>query len=70
MNIKFIGKAKLTQQGQLTLPIEARNELKISIDTELYWYQVDNYLIVVKELISEKDLENLLKKHGTRRLKQ
>jgi len=70
MNIKFIGKAKLTQQGQLTLPIEARNELKISIDTELYWYQVDNYLTVVKELISEKDLENLLKKHGTRRLKQ
>ena len=61
MEIKFIGKAKLTQQGQLTLPIEARNDLKINADSELYWYQVDNFLVVVKELMSEKDLENLIK---------
>lgn len=62
MNIKFIGKAKLTKQGQLTLPYEAREELKIIADSELYWYQVDDHLVVVKELLSEKDLENLLTK--------
>ncbi len=62
MGIKFIGKAKLTKQGQLTLPYEAREELKIITDSELYWYQVDDHLVVVKELLSEKDLENLLTK--------
>lgn len=60
MSIKFIGKAKLTKQGQLTLPYEAREGLKIATDSELYWYQVDDHLVVVKELLSEKDLENLL----------
>jgi len=62
MVVKFIGKAKLTKQGQLTLPFEARTDLKIAVDSELYWYQVDEHLVVVKELLSEKDLENLLKK--------
>jgi|TARA_B100002003_G_C14131907_1_gene544358 bifunctional DNA-binding transcriptional regulator/antitoxin component of YhaV-PrlF toxin-antitoxin module len=62
MAVKFIGKAKLTKQGQLTLPFEARTDLKIAVDSELYWYQVDGHLVVVKELLSEKDLENLLKK--------
>ena len=62
MDIKFIGKAKLTKQGQLTLPYEAREELKIVADSELYWYLVDGHLVVVKELLSEKDLKNLLTK--------
>lgn len=67
MKIKFIGKAKLTKQGQLTLPREARIELDIETNDELYWYQVDNYLIVIKELLSEKDLKKLLKKQKTKR---
>ena len=62
MSIKFIGKAKLTKQGQLTLPHEARSSLKIGVGSELYWYQIDNFLVVVKELLSEKDLEKLIKK--------
>ena len=62
MKIKFVGKAKLTKQGQLTLPFEARQDLKIEKDSEVYWYSVDNFLIVTKELLSEKDLEIMLKK--------
>jgi bifunctional DNA-binding transcriptional regulator/antitoxin component of YhaV-PrlF toxin-antitoxin module len=62
MNIKFVGKAKLTKQGQLTLPFEARQNLEIKSDNELYWYLVDDYLVVVKELINPKDLEVMLKK--------
>ncbi len=62
MNIKFMGKAKLTKQGQLTLPFEARQELNIDKDNELYWYLVDNHLVVVKELTNTKDLEAMLNK--------
>lgn len=64
--IKFIGKAKLTKQGQLTLPFEARDDLGIKLDSEVYWYEVDDYLVVVKELMSPKDLENKLKKRNKR----
>lgn len=59
---KFIGKAKLTKQGQLTLPFEARNDLGIELDSEVYWYEVDDYLVVVRELLNPKDLESKLKK--------
>ena len=62
MNVKFVGKAKLTKQGQLTLPFEARQELSIEKDDELYWYLVDKHLVVVKELINAKDLEIMLNK--------
>lgn len=59
---KFIGKAKLTKQGQITLPIEARDDLKIGLETELYWYELDNSLIVVKELVNEKELLKKIQK--------
>ncbi|MBL7054133.1 AbrB/MazE/SpoVT family DNA-binding domain-containing protein [Candidatus Woesearchaeota archaeon] len=62
MDIRFVGKAKLTKQGQLTLPFEARQELKIEADNELYWYLVDDHLVIVKELLNPKDLEKALKK--------
>ena len=62
MNVKFVGKAKLTKQGQLTLPFEARQELSIEKDDELYWYLVDDHLVVVKELINTKELEAMLNK--------
>ena len=53
---KFIGKAKLTKQGQVTLPNEARQDLDIKIDSDIYWYELGNKLIVVKELVNPKDL--------------
>ncbi len=61
---KFVGKAKLTKQGQITLPFEGRNDLGIELDSEVYWYEVDDYLIVIKELLNPKDLENKLKKRN------
>ena len=67
MNIKFMGKAKLTKQGQLTLPFEARQELSIEKDNELYWYLVDNHLVVVKELTNTKDLEAMLNKKSNKK---
>jgi len=62
MAVKFIGKAKITKQGQVTLPNEARKDLDIDIDSEVYWYEVGNKLIVVKELVNPKDLGVELKK--------
>lgn len=62
MDIKFIGKAKITTQGQLTLPSEARESLKLDVNSEVYWYQVDEHLVVVKDLVSTEDLANILNK--------
>lgn len=59
---KFIGKAKLTKQGQVTLPNEARQDLGIDVDSDIYWYELGNNLIVVKELVNPKDLDVELKK--------
>ena len=60
--VKFIGKAKITQQGQLTLPQEARSNLGMPIGSEVYWYELDDYLVVVKDLINQKDLIKKIKK--------
>ena len=62
MDIKFIGKAKITTQGQITLPSEARDSLKLDVNSEVYWYQVDDYLVVVKDLVSVDDLVDILNK--------
>ena len=62
MNIKFIGKARLTKQGQLTLPLEARQDLKIDLNNDVYLYEVDDHLILVKELFNEKHLAEKLNK--------
>ncbi len=59
---KFIGKAKITQQGQLTLPQEARSNLGIPLGSEVYWYEFDDYLVVVKDLVNQKDLIKKIKK--------
>lgn len=64
MEIKFIGKAKITTQGQVTLPSEARDSLKLDPSSEIYWYQVDEHLVVLKDLMSVEDLENLISKRG------
>jgi len=59
---KFIGKAKITKQGQVTLSNEARQDLGIDVDSDIYWYELGDNLIVVKELVNPKDLDVELKK--------
>ena len=54
---KFIGKVKITKQGQLTLPLEARKELGINLEEDVYWYELDGVLIVTKELLNQEDLD-------------
>lgn len=62
MDIKFVGKAKLTKQGQLTLPFEARKDLGIESESELYWYIADDFLVAVKNLMNQKELHDKIKK--------
>ncbi len=54
--VKFIGKAKLTKQGQITLPLEARKDLKIDLNSELYWYELDDCVILTKDLVNQREL--------------
>ena len=56
MEAKFIGKAKLTKQGQLTLPQEARQDLRIDAKSEVYWYEFNDILILVKDLVNPKEI--------------
>ena len=58
MEAKFIGKSKLTKQGQLTLPQEGRQDLKIHSKSEVYWYEFNDALIVVKDLVTPSELIN------------
>jgi bifunctional DNA-binding transcriptional regulator/antitoxin component of YhaV-PrlF toxin-antitoxin module len=62
MDPKFIGKAKITKQGQVTMPFEARDDLEIELNSEVYWYEVGDFLIVLKELINHQALANKLNK--------
>jgi len=68
MTVKFIGKAKITKQGQVTLPFEAREELKLDLNSEIYWYLIDDHLVVVKDLVSTEDLQDMIK--GKKRKKR
>ena len=68
MTIKFIGKAKITKQGQVTLPFEAREDLKLELNSEVYWYLVDDHLVVVKDLVSVDDLmDKISKRNGNKK---
>ena len=58
MEAKFVGKARLTKQGQLTMPREARKDLKISSKSEVYWYEFNDVLVLVKELVNPNELVN------------
>ena len=60
MEPKFIDKAKLTKQGQLTLPQEARKSLKIEAESEVYWYEFNNVLVLVKDLVNPKELVKII----------
>lgn len=63
---KFIGKAKLTKQGQLTLPQEGRQDLNIGSKSEVYWYELNDALVLIKDLVNPKELINAVfnKKKG------
>jgi bifunctional DNA-binding transcriptional regulator/antitoxin component of YhaV-PrlF toxin-antitoxin module len=69
MEAKFVGKAKLTKQGQLTLPQEARKDLKIDVKSEVYWYEFNNILILVKDLVNPREIMDLIlsKKKGNKK---
>ena len=67
MEAKFIGRAKLTKQGQLTLPQEARKDLKISAESEVYWYELNDALILVKEIANPKEILSLILKKRQRK---
>ena len=56
MEPKFIGKAKLTKQGQLTLPQEARKDLKIDSKSDVYWYEFNDVLVLVKDIVNPKEI--------------
>ena len=60
MEAKFVGKAKLTKQGQLTLPQEARKDLRIGTKSEVFWYEFNDILILVKDIINPKELINFV----------
>ncbi|MBI2650265.1 hypothetical protein HYX04_03040 [Candidatus Woesearchaeota archaeon] len=60
MEAKFIGKVKLTKQGQLTLPQEARQDLKIGSKSEVYWYEFNDILVLVKDIVNPKEIINLV----------
>ena len=62
MGVKFIGKAKITKQGRVTLPFEAREELKLDLNSDVYWYLVDDHLVVVKDLVSVDELISTINK--------
>jgi len=58
---KFIGKVKITKQGQLTLPLEARKDLGINLEDEVYWYEIDDVLILTTELLNQKELDKKIR---------
>jgi len=62
MEAKFIGKTRLTKQGQITLPHEGRHDLKINSESEVYWYEFNDILVLVKELVNPKEIVNLILK--------
>ncbi|MBI2138009.1 AbrB/MazE/SpoVT family DNA-binding domain-containing protein [Candidatus Woesearchaeota archaeon] len=60
---KFVGNVKLTSQGQVTVPQEARKQLGIAQNAEVFWYLFDDALVLVKDLVAVEDLP-LMKKSG------
>ncbi len=59
--VKFIGKAKITSLGQITVPKEARKDIDVKEGDELYWYVVNGQLVGTNELMSLKELKKRLK---------
>ncbi len=64
---KFIGNSKLTKQGQATIPQEGRKSLHLSPDADVFWYQVGDTLVLVKDLVAPQDLQVKAPRGGRRR---
>ena len=62
MEAKFIGKSKLTKQGQLTLPQDGREDLSIEPESDLFWYSFNGMFVLSKELVNQKEIVELLSK--------
>jgi len=60
--MKFITKVKISKQGQITFPLEARKDLNISLGDEVYIYETGNQLILTPKLVSIPDIKKQLKK--------
>ena len=67
MKVKFVGKAKITKQGQVTMPFEARTDLKLDANSEIYWYLVEDHLVIVRDLVSIEDLIKIIKRRGNKK---
>ena len=59
---KFIAKVRITRQGQITVPQEARELLKLELESDAYWYELDGYLILTTEIENPKELLKKIKK--------
>ena len=59
---KFIAKVRITKQGQITVPQEARELLKLELESDAYWYIHDGYLILTTEIETPKELLKKIKK--------
>ena len=64
---KFIGKSRLTKQGQLTLPQEGRHDLNIDSKSDVYWYELNDVLILVKDLVNPSEITDLVSNKKRRR---
>ena len=64
MPAKFVSKTKISKQGQVSVPLEAREDLGIESGSDVYWYEIGDSLVVVKDLINIKELEEKLKNCG------
>lgn len=62
MEAKFIGKTKLTKQGQLTLPQEARKDLKIGAESDVYWYELNDVLVLVRDIVNPREIMDVILK--------
>ncbi|HLC50642.1 MAG TPA: AbrB/MazE/SpoVT family DNA-binding domain-containing protein [Candidatus Nanoarchaeia archaeon] len=69
MDSKFIGKSKLTKSGQVTLPKEARQDLKIDQNSEIYWYEINDVLVLAKDIVNPSDIFDLINSKKKKRNK-
>ena len=60
MAAKFISKARITKQGQLTIPSEARADLKIGLNSDVYWYELNDALVLTKNLVNPDEIIGLI----------
>ena len=60
--MKFVTKVKISKQGQITFPLEARKDLHIALGDEVFIYETNKQLILTPNLMSIQDIKKQLKK--------